>query len=155
MEAWRRWPRARPLMAGFCAAAGIACITLTARQIPYWENSIALFQHAIEVTGPNPIAHGYLGDVWRRQVMYDAAASEYREGLAIAPHNVDLLVDLGVTLSISGHKDEAIAQLTEAVQLRPGDPVIRNVLGNILQSVGRIDEANAQFLEARKIKPDQ
>lgn len=152
-DAWRRWPTARPVLAALCGAAGIACIALTARQIGYWENSVALFQHAIEVTGPNAIAHGYLGDVWRGQVMYDEAAAEYRRGLAIAPRNLGLLVDLGDALIHSGRTGEAIEPLTEAVGIEPGDPAIRNLLGGALTGQGRWNEAIPQLQEAIRLKP--
>lgn len=153
-DAWRRWPKARPVLAGLCGAAGVACIALTAKQISYWENSVALFQHTIDVTGPNALAHGFLGNVWRGQLMYDQAAAEYRQGLAIAPRNVGLLVDLGDALMQSGRTGEAIEPLTEAVRIVPGDPVIRNVLGSALTQQDRSSEAIPQLQEAIRLKPD-
>lgn len=153
-DAWRQWPKARPVLAGLCGAACVASVALTARQIPYWADSVALFRHTIEVTGPNAIAHGYLGDVWKEQVMYEEAASEYRKGLAIAPHNIALLVNLGDVLGLLGRPGDAIAPLAEAMRLQPGDAVIRNALGEALVRAGRIGEAVAQFSEAVRIQPD-
>jgi Flp pilus assembly protein TadD len=153
-DAWRTWPRARPVLAGLCGVAGVALVMLTVRQISYWENSVALFQHAIEVTGPNPIAHGLLANEWTEQVMYDEAISEYRKGLAIAPHNSALLGNLGELLIRAGRPGEAIAPLTEAVRLLPGEPILRNDLGVALHRSGRIDEAIAQFSESLRMRPD-
>lgn len=153
-DAWRRWPKARPVLAGLCGAACVASVALTARQIPYWADSVELFRHTIEVTGPNAIAHGYLGDVWKEQVMYEEAASEYRQGLAIAPHNIALLVNLGNVLGLSGRPGESIAPLAEAIRLQPGNAVIRNALGEALVRTGRIGEAISQFSEAVRIQPD-
>jgi len=153
-DAWRRWPRLRPVLAGLCGAACVASVALTVRQIPYWADSVALFRRAIEVTGPNALAHGYLGDVWKEQVMDDEAISEYRQGLAIAPRNLALLVNLGDLLDRSGRPQEAVGPLTEAVRLQPSDAVIRNALGEALAHAGRIAEAIAQFSEATRIQPD-
>lgn len=153
-EIWQRWPRIRPVVVGICCAAGAGCIVLTAKQIPYWENSVELFQHAIEVTGPNAIAHGYLGDVRRGQRLYEAAAAEYRKGLAIAPRNLGLLVDLGDSLTHSGRTGEAIQPFAEAVAVQPADPVIRNLLGSALNQQERWAEAIPQLQEAVRLRPD-
>jgi len=152
-DAWRRWPKARPALAGLGGAACVACVVLTARQIPYWKDSVLLFQHTIEVTGPNPIAHGLLGDTWRGQVMYDAAIAEYRKGLEIEPRSVAILVDLGAVLGRTGRTGESIAPFAEAARLQPGDPIIRNSLGEALALAGRPLEALPQIQEAIRLRP--
>jgi hypothetical protein len=152
-EVWQRWPKIRLVLGGLCCVAGAVSVGLTARQIPYWENSVTLFQRAIDVTGPNAIAHGYLGDVWRGQLMYEAAASEYRKGLAITPQNVGLLVDLADTLLHLGNTAEAIPPLMEAVRIEPQDPVIRHLLGGALNRQERWTEAVPQLEEAIRLKP--
>jgi hypothetical protein len=152
-EIWEHRPRWRPVLAVACAGTCLACVTLTVRQIPYWRDSAALFQHAIDVTGPNALAHGYLGDVWRAQLMYDQAAAEYRRGLAIAPRNANLLVDFGDALIQAGRAGEAISPLNEAAALQPGDPVIRQVLARALFEQGRWNEAIDQLQEAIRIDP--
>ena len=49
--------------------AGLAaCLVLTMRQVTYWRNSKALYEHALAVTQGNIIAHGNLGSVLQDEV---------------------------------------------------------------------------------------
>jgi Flp pilus assembly protein TadD len=64
------------------------------------------------------------------------------------------MASLGEALYRAGRPREAIAPLTEAVRLQPGDPLLRNTLGGALRDAGRIGEAIAQFSEALRIQPD-
>jgi hypothetical protein len=153
-DAWNRWPKVRTALAVACGAACLACVALTWRQIPYWRNSVTLFQHTIAVTGPNAIGHGILGQSWEGEVMFDEAIAEYRRGLEVEPHNVGLLVDLGALLGRQGRVAEAVAPLAEAVRLGPDDPLVRNALGAALAALGRTQEALPHLQEAIRLKPD-
>jgi Flp pilus assembly protein TadD len=153
-DAWRRWPKARPAMAGLCGVACVALVALTARQIAYWENSVTLFRHAIEVTRNNDIAHGCLGDAWYAQSLNDEAISEYRKAIEINPHYVAALENLGAALGAQGRTGEAIAPLTEAARLWAGDARIQVLLGAALASEGRSNEALPHLEAALRLMPD-
>jgi protein O-mannosyl-transferase len=153
-EIWQRWPGARTALAVLGGAAGVAAMALTWWQISYWENSVTLFEHAIQVTDRNAIAHGCLGNAWREQVLYDEAIVEYRKALAIEPHYVASLANLGALLGLKGRTAEAIAPLSEAVQLQPGDAPTRHALGMALAIEGRTNEALAEFDAAIRLRAD-
>lgn len=156
-DAWQRWPKVRPALAGLGGAACLACMALTWRQIPYWEDSRTLFQHSIEVTGPNAIAHTCLAEAWREEEMNDQAIAEYRKALAIGPPPAaapGILINLGTLLSFQGRYAEAIGPLTRAVQLKPGDSILRSNLGKLLAKQGHPGEAVTQFEAAIRLKPD-
>src|ERR1035438_10466085 len=57
----RRWPRAKVAIAALAATACAAAATFTSLQLPYWRNTPALFEHALDVTGDNYLAHTSLG----------------------------------------------------------------------------------------------
>ena len=42
-----------------CVAFVLLCVTEL--QITYWENTLTLFNHALDVTRDNYVAHGYVG----------------------------------------------------------------------------------------------
>jgi tetratricopeptide (TPR) repeat protein len=63
-------------------------------------------------------------------------------------------LNLGRALAGEGRIDEAIAQYSQALRLKPDFPLAHLNLGLALASQGRIDEAIAQYSEALRIKPD-
>jgi tetratricopeptide (TPR) repeat protein len=64
-----------------------------------------------------------------------------------------LFVNLGVVLAHQGRIDEAVAQYSEALHLKPDYADAHYNLGNALARQGRIDEAVAQYSEALRIEP--
>jgi tetratricopeptide (TPR) repeat protein len=62
--------------------------------------------------------------------------------------------NLGLALADQGRIDEAVAQYSEALRLKPDYPEAHNNLGLALAGQGRIDEAMAQYFEALRLKPD-
>jgi tetratricopeptide (TPR) repeat protein len=157
-EAWQRWPQRWPMTRRVLAAAGVAAclamLALTWRQVSCWQNSVTLFQHALQVTENNAIAHGCLGDAWREQMLYDEAIAEYRRALAIEPSYVASLTNLGAVLGLDRRTAEAIAPLRESVRLQPGVAETRHALGTALAVEGRTGEALAQFEAAISLKPN-
>jgi Flp pilus assembly protein TadD len=153
-DVWQEWPKARTVLVGLGAAAGLACLMLTARQVSYWENSKTLFVHAIQVTSDNAIAHGCLGDALRVEGRYEDALVEYREAIAIQPRYVAALINMGVDLGLLGRPQEALAPLSSAIRLKGDDVDARNAFGLALAMQGRLKEAEEQFDVAIRLKPD-
>ena len=99
-------------------------ITLTSVQLQYWENSVKLFEHAIEVTD-----------------------KKY-------PSFVGIYNNLGVVLNQKMKFEEAMVHLKNAVKLQPTYPEAHNNLGNALSGLNRFQEANISYKEAIRLKPD-
>jgi tetratricopeptide (TPR) repeat protein len=157
-DVWRQWPqqwrKIRPAWVGFGAAAGLACLVLTARQVSYWRNSKTLFEHAIQVNGDNAVAHSCLGDALRVEGRYQEALVEYNKAIAIEPRYVAALINLGVDLGLLGRPREALAPLSSAIRLKADDVDARNAFGLALAMQGRLKEAEEQFEIAILLKPD-
>jgi len=99
-------------------------ITLTSVQLQYWENSVKLFEHAIEVTD-----------------------KKY-------PSFVGIYNNLGVVLNQQMKFEEAMAHLKNAVKLQPTYPEAHNNLGNDLSGLNRSKESNISYKEAIRLNPD-
>jgi len=59
-----------------------------------------------------------------------------------------------MALGQSGRLPEAIAELNEALRLRPDYVEAHNNLGNALLQSGRIDEAIVEYEEVLRLRPD-
>ena len=88
-------------------------------QVKYWRNSITLFEHALEVTQNNYIAHHKLGEALKLQHNTVAAVKQYTEALRINPDFFATHLNLGIILRDEGKLNEAIGHFSKALRLKP------------------------------------
>ena len=136
------------------AAAAVACIVLTVRQISYWKDTAALYAHARNVTQHNWIATASLAAALQQEGKADQAVAMYLEALQFNPHRTEVRCKLGDLLYDQRRVTEALAQFQKAVELDPTDVYAHARLGGISQDLGNLDEAINQFNQAIRLKPD-
>jgi tetratricopeptide (TPR) repeat protein len=154
-EVLKRWPTVKPALAGVAAAACVACVFASSRQLAYWQNSETLFTHAIDVTKGNYVAQHNLGLAIADQPgRLPEAIEHYKSALAIRPDSVEAHSDLGNALAQSGQLQAAIAEYQAALRLAPDSAIPHNNLGNAFFRAGRLEEAIAQYKTAVRLKPD-
>ncbi|MFA6147282.1 MAG: tetratricopeptide repeat protein [bacterium] len=145
-----RWRIPKGMAAGVWLAALAACAWV---QTGYWRGTVPLFEHALEVTEDNWIAHFSLGVSATESGRDDEAIARYREAIRIYPAFAAAHNNLGAALLKVGRPDEAIFHIREALRLDPESPDAHNNLGIHLARIGRSDEAIAQYREALRIRP--
>ena len=145
---WRRF------RAALAIAAVVACAVITAWQVRYWRDSVALYQHAIDVVPENYLAHFNLAAVLESQGRTSDALAQLREAVSIRPTSASARAELGQMLAQMGHADEALEQLQTAVNMRPNDPVAQFRLGSVLGTLGRPNDAAAHFLQVVRLQPE-
>lgn len=152
-----RRPELSPLPARALGVAAIlwlsvlACIAFA--QAGHWRDSVALFSHTIEVTGPNPIAENSLGMALHADGRAEEAVVHLRRAIAILPDYTDAHLNLGSALVGLGKTDEAISFFREAARNDPSNPSVRAALAAALDRGGRLDEAIAEFREVARLVP--
>jgi len=95
----------------------LAMSVCTRLQLRYWRNSLTLFQHALDVTKNNYIAHYCIADPLVSQGRLDEAIYHYSQAIRILPDYVDALSDLGAVLHRQGRVDEAVGYYKRAIQV--------------------------------------
>jgi tetratricopeptide (TPR) repeat protein len=152
-EALNRWRIPRGIVGGVAGLVLLCCAVATRAQLRYWQNSEAVFRHAVTVTRNNWLAHynlaETLGDLGRR----DEAADEYRQALAIHPRFARAHNNLANLLLLRGQADEAISQWREALAIDPRLASAHDNLGNVLLGSGQVDEAIAHLEKAVALEP--
>ena len=138
------------------AAVGalVACIAVTLKQVTYWRNSKALYQHAVAVTQGNIIAHGNLGSILQDEGNLEGAEREFREEVRLQPNLSKPYNDLGKTFALQGKIPEAGEMFAKAVRLEPGFGQARRNLGTALLKQGRLEEGLAQLKIGVELEPD-
>jgi tetratricopeptide (TPR) repeat protein len=153
-ELWTRRDTWRRAVVGVTVAACAVLMLLTSRQVQTWRDSTTLFQHAVEVTAGNYVAHNNLGLAMRERGQVDDAISHYESAIAINPRHASAHNNLGEVLLALGRPGEAVPRLEQARRLQPERRDVQINLGNAYSSLGRIDEAVAQYRDVVRRWPE-
>jgi len=149
-----RWQYRRTILA-ISAGCILSVLTMvTWMQLQYWQNSISLFEHTLNVTTDNFVMHNNMGLALQEQGKTDEAIAHYTEALLIQPNYVDVHNNLGIVLVKQGKVDEAIGHYAKALRIKPDYSEAHYNLGIALQKQGKINRAIAHFNRAIKIQPD-
>jgi tetratricopeptide (TPR) repeat protein len=151
LAGWRYRRVVLPISAGILL---LILMMVTRLQVQYWQNSIMLFEHSIDVTSNNSLAHNNLGVALVEQGKIREAVAHYAEALRIQPGSAMAHNNLGSALMRQGKIQEAVAHCTEALRIQPDSVEAHNNLGSALMRQGKIQEAIANFTEALRISPD-
>jgi tetratricopeptide (TPR) repeat protein len=105
---------------------------------------------------PEMNADGYysLGNSYEQKMMFDEAASCYREAVRLDPNHSLAHARLGFALYNRRQLKEAEASLKRALQLNPSYDEAYCCLGMIFREKGQMDEAIDNFLKALGSNPD-
>jgi tetratricopeptide (TPR) repeat protein len=129
------------------ALAGVVLATVLAvlswNQLSYWRDPQTLWRHALETTGPNPLAFICLAE----NVGDEEAAGYYRKALEIDPESTDAHMSLGDIYLRAGKFDDATREQEEAVRISPEAEGAYCNLGNIELRRGRYARAAEYFSE--------
>ena len=143
------------LFRGFLTAASLAVvIILTHRQIGFWKDTVALFAHAIAVTGENPSAECGLATGLEHENREGSAMVHYRVALGIVPGYREAQYHLARLLARNGHWPEAAENFSEIVGNSPSDFEAQLGLSGALAQLGRAAESVEHLETALQYAPD-
>jgi len=151
-------PKWRCKRIGFAALTTVVLtiLMITSRlQVTYWSDSTTLFEHAINVTNDNSIAHANLGQALMEDGNIEAANRHFYEALRIKPDLVEPLLNIGIALREKGKIDEAVNLFLKALHFKSDCVEAYSELGMTLKKKGDFVGAVKSYLGAIRIKPDQ
>ncbi|MBW1742974.1 MAG: tetratricopeptide repeat protein [Deltaproteobacteria bacterium] len=149
-----RWPGTR-IVAGTAAVGLILCLSICSQlQARQWENSVTLFEHALDVTADNHVAHTNLGVALARQGELDLAIWHYSQAVTIEPDYVGARLNLASALAERGKLQEAIAHYSEVLRIKPDYADAHFNMGNALIRLCEPEKAILHYTEALRVKPD-
>jgi len=114
-------------------------------QLRYWRNSQTLFQHALDVTKNNYVAHYCIANSLVSQGKLDEAIYHYLEAIRILPDYTDALSDLGAVLHREGRIDEAIGYYRRTLEINPRFTRVHLNLAAALADKGSFTEAVTHY----------
>jgi protein O-mannosyl-transferase len=132
----------------------LSLMLVSAKQVSYWKNSISLFEHCLQVTSNNGLAHDALGTALATIGKTEEAVVHFREALKIDPDDSMVQTNLGAKLAMLGKREEALVHFQEALKLDPRNTLAMVNMGIVLAKQGRTEEALEYFQNALRIRPD-
>lgn len=150
-ELLQPWPRVKVALA--VSACGM-CAVLTWFQVQYWEDSIALYQHAINAVPDSYEARFNLASALEARGETDAAITQLRETVRIRPAYVPARAELGQLLAKQGDVNDGIEELQTAVKMRPSDADAHFRLGSVYGSARRMADAASEFSMVVRLQPE-
>jgi tetratricopeptide (TPR) repeat protein len=110
--------------------------------------------HGVRFEAHTPLWHSQFAISKANDLATLAVFTEYREAIRLKPDFADAHYSLGYALlQGKGDNDGAIAELREAIRLKPGVRA-HTSLGQALQGKGDLDGAITEYREAIRLKPD-
>ena len=125
---------------------------LTWQQCGYWKNGIELFNHALQATKNNYLAHYGLGFALATDGKTEKAITHFRAALQINPDDYDTHYNLALALRKQGLLDEAIVHFRKALKSHNNytKAKVHNNLAVCLDEQGMHEEAITHYFEAIK-----
>jgi len=128
--------------------------TLAYLQTRYWKDSMALYQHALNVTNDNYIIHSFMADALIEDGHIEEAIRHNSQALQINPDCVNALNGMGVAFYKMGRIDEAIGYYKRALEIDRRNVEVYSNFGMALAAEGKFDEAVSLYNKALQINPD-
>jgi tetratricopeptide (TPR) repeat protein len=156
-EASKRWPKRTWIATGAALLASLAMATVTHKQARVWQNSLALFGHAVAASTNNPVAHYNLGVELLFQGRAAEAAPQFRA--AIRAHEAGYRYNevhrahnnLGFVLNAYGRWNDASNWLAQGLALRPDDAELNLNFGRALLGLSNAPAAVNPLTKAARM----
>ena len=135
------------------AFLGILAV-LTWKQCGYWKNSIELFNHALQVTKNNDVAHNNLASFLLEEGKIEDAIEHYNQAIRIKSDDAYTYYNRGLANFKLGRQQRAIYDYTRAILLKPDFAEAYNSRGTAYTKLGRQRPAIEDFGKAINLNQD-
>ena len=118
---------------------------LARHQVGYWQNTLKLFNHAVELDPDNYMAHDKLGVThWNRNES-EASEEHFQRALEVFPRWGESRMRLALTYNALGRFDESQAQLRLALATGADPAEVHAGLGVAAQQLGDDRQAATEY----------
>ncbi len=132
----------------------LSLIATTRMQVAYWKNSVVLFERALDVTGPNYVAHSNLGSALIRRGKVRAGIEQIQKAMTFIPKNPKLHYQLGNVYRYIGDLENAVVEYQQALTYQPEYiPALHNLV-KIYLDRGRLEAALPLLMRRLQFQPN-
>ena len=152
-ELIKEWRYRKEMLIGISVVSLSVLFLLTWFQVGYWKNSITVFEHALNVTENNYVAHNNLGAAYYERGRIDRAIFDFNKAIEINPNYVEAYNNRGNVYAAIGNPERALSDYSKAIDLNPGNAVAFYNRANVLADTGRFRLAIEDYDRALAINP--
>jgi tetratricopeptide (TPR) repeat protein len=138
--------------------AGIAVFAilavLTWQQCGYWKNSITLFNHALQVTKDNYLAHNARGVIYAKFGQYQQAIEDFNETIRLQADYANAYYNRGLAYIELSQYQRAIGDFNETIRLQPVYADSYYNRGNAYTELGQYQRAFENYNEVIRLNPN-
>jgi len=127
---------------------------LTWQQCGYWKNSIELFNHNLQVTKNNDLAHNHVAYALAEGGKIKEAIDHYDKAIRLKPYDVNIYSNRGNAYVKLGQHKKAVEDYNEAISLKPDYAPAYINRGNAYTELGQYLMAIEDYNKALHLKPD-
>lgn len=150
-EAAAKWRAGIPVITGVTIGVIAILSVLTVKQIRFWQNSYALYSHALVVVERNWLAHNNMGILLSQHNRNAEAITHLQESVRLNPDGEVGFRNLGNAYQMAGRYSDAIEAYREAVRIKPNDGEGHFRLGYAYLAVGNLEGAYREFLQLQRL----
>jgi tetratricopeptide (TPR) repeat protein len=129
-------------------------------QVGYWRDSVTLWEHTLQVTEKNAVAHNNLGVALWKSEKYQEALGHFEEAFRIQPkygnakHNLEVAhFELGIMLRGQGKWQEAEDHFYQATLINPDNDAAFEQRGIVFGFLDKWQDALESFKHAVNLMP--
>jgi tetratricopeptide (TPR) repeat protein len=113
----QKWRCRKEALFALSALVLLCLAIVTWTQVGYWRNSIALYDHALEVTSHNDLIHYNRGTTYAKLGNQRQAIEDYDRAIEINPKYAEAYKNRGITYDKLGDRRQATEDMKTAVRL--------------------------------------
>jgi Flp pilus assembly protein TadD len=152
-ELLKKWPYRKEALIALSAVCLLCLFLVTWRQVGYWRNSIALYDHSLEVADRSSVIHNNRGAAYRSLGKYTEAIADFNRAIEIKPRYGEAYNNRGLAYKSLGKYTQAIADYNRAIEVNPRLGEAYYNRGTVYTNLAQYTQAIADFNKAIEIKP--
>jgi tetratricopeptide (TPR) repeat protein len=159
MVAWgvpdllKKWKYRKQILLTSSALIILCLSIITWTQVGYWQNSITLFNHTLNVTDYNWLIYYNRGFIYASLGNDRQAIEDYGRAIESRPGYADAYYNRGLSYVGLGNYRQAIEDYGRAIESRPGYADAYYNRGNVYAGLGNYKQAIEDYGRAIEIKP--
>jgi tetratricopeptide (TPR) repeat protein len=137
-------------------AAGLVLTILWALawlQLGHWKDSVTLWLHSIEATGPNDVACSTLGGAYAKKEDWLSALAYYSKALEYGRFLDEILVNRGYCFVKLNEVDKALEDFEKALSANPNSFGAHINMALIYKDREELENSRLHFLAASQLRP--